>query len=396
MLRSMLTLLMMIAVTLDAQSPARPRARELGLAPGVFTPGSLNAITDVAGVTVGHATLIEGDSVRTGVTVIVPHGGNVFQDKVPGAVFVGNAFGKLAGSTQVDELGTIETPVALTTTLSVGAAVEGLVRWTIDQPGNADVRSVNALVGETNDGGLNDIRGLHVRPDHVIAALRAAKGGAVEEGSVGAGTGTQAFGWKGGIGTASRKLTAQYGGYTVGVLVQSNFGGVLTMGGAPIGKLLGRYSYRAGGPPSRPGGRFGEVAPLMENDAARADEGDGSCMIVVATDAPLDARDLKRLAARAVFGLARTGSSYSNGSGEFAIAFSTAADGRTRFGSTAPRTTTLLPTDAVSPLFQATLEATEEAVYNSMLKATSVTSRFGTAEALPVERVREILQKYPQ
>jgi D-aminopeptidase len=379
MMRSMPTLLIMIAVTLDAQSPARPRAREIGLAPGVFTPGSLNAITDVAGVTVGHATLIEGDSVRTGVTVIVPHGGNVFQDKVPGAVFVGNAFGKLAGSTQVDELGTIETPVALTTTLSVGAAVEGLVRWTIDQPGNANVRSVNALVGETNDGGLNDIRGLHVRPDHVIAALRAAKGGAVEEGSVGAGTGTQAFGWKGGIGTASRKLTAQYGGYTVGVLVQSNFGGVLTMGGAPIGKLLGRYSYRAGGA----GG-------------AREDQGDGSCMIVVATDAPLDARDLKRLAARAVFGLARTGSSYSNGSGEFAIAFSTAADGRTRFGSTAPRTTTLLPTDAVSPLFQATLEATEEAVYNSMLKATSVTSRFGTAEAIPVERVREILQKYPQ
>jgi D-aminopeptidase len=375
MMRSMLPLLIVIAVTLDAQSPARPRARDIGLAPGVFTPGALNAITDVAGVTVGHTTLIDGDSVRTGVTVVVPHGGNVFQDKVPGAVFVGNAFGKLAGSTQVDELGTIETPVALTTTLSVGAAVEGLVRWTIDQPGNANVRSVNALVGETNDGGLNDIRGLHVRPDHVIAAVRAANAGAVEEGSVGAGTGTQAFGWKGGIGTASRKLTGQYGGYTVGVLVQSNFGGVLTMGGAPVGKLLERHAYRAG---------------------VGQDQGDGSCMIIVATDAPLDARDLKRLAARAVFGLARTGSSYSNGSGDFAIAFSTAPDGRTRFGATAPRTTTILPTDAVSPLFQAALESTEEAVYNSLLKATSVTSRFGSAESLPVDRVREILKRYVQ
>ncbi len=268
MMRSMLTLLILIAVTLDAQSPARPRARDIGLAPGVFTPGALNAITDVAGVTVGHTTLIDGDSVRTGVTVVVPHGGNVFQDKVPGAVFVGNAFGKLAGSTQVDELGTIETPIALTTTLSVGAAIEGLVRWTIDQPGNANVRSVNALVGETNDGGLNDIRGLHVRPDHVIAALRLAKAGAVEEGSVGAGTGTQAFGWKGGLGTASRKLTAQYGSYTVGVLVQSNFGGVLTMGGAPVGKLLGRYAYR---PADRwRGTGKDEVSPKLDIDDQRA------------------------------------------------------------------------------------------------------------------------------
>jgi D-aminopeptidase len=398
-MRSMLMMLLSgLVMTLDAQSVSRPRAREIGLAPGVFAPGPLNAITDVSGVAVGHTTLVEGDHVRTGVTVIVPHGGNVFQDKVPGAVFVGNAFGKLAGSTQVDELGTIETPIALTNTLSVGAAVEGLVRWTIDQTGNANVRSVNALVGETNDGGLNDIRGLHVRPDHVIAALKAAKSGAVEEGSVGAGTGTQAFGWKGGIGTASRKLTAQYGGYTVGVLVQSNFGGVLTMGGAPIGKLLGRYSYQprtgAGGPPSRPAGRFGEVAPTRDSESARA--GDGSCMIVVATDAPLDARDLKRLAARAVFGLGRTGSSYSNGSGDFAIAFSTAVDGRTRFGATAPRTTTLLPTDGVSPLFEAALESTEEAVYNSLLRATTVSSRFGTAEALPIDRVREILKRYPQ
>jgi D-aminopeptidase len=366
-----------LIVQLSAQE-VRPRARDIGLAPGVFEPGPLNAITDVAGVTVGHTTIIQGDNIRTGVTVVVPHQGNVFQDKVPGAVFVGNAFGKLAGSTQVDELGTIETPVALTNTLSVGAVMEGIVRWTLDQPGNDTVRSVNALVGETNDGGLNDIRGLHVRPQHVIDALKAAKSGAVEEGSVGAGTGTQAFGWKGGIGTSSRKLESRYGGYTIGVLVQTNFGGVLTMGGAPVGKLLGRYAY-------------GPTGQRANGPTGKEDRGDGSCMIVVATDAPLDARDLKRIAARAVYGLARTGSSFSNGSGEFAIAFSTAPDLRTRFGSTAPQARTLLPTDGISPLFQAVLEATEEAVYNSLLKATTVTSRYGTADALPVDRVKEVL-----
>ena len=369
----------------------RPRARDLGLAPGVFEPGVLNAITDVAGVRVGHATVIEGDHVRTGVTVIVPHAGNVFQDKVPGAVFVGNAFGKLAGSTQVDELGTIETPIALTSTLSVGAAVEGLVRWTIDQAGNETVRSVNALVGETNDGGLNDIRGQHVRPAHVLEAIRAATGGPVQEGSVGAGTGTQAFGWKGGIGTASRTLDARFGGYTVGVLVQSNYGGVLTMDGAPVGKALGRYSYQ----PQR-AGQAGAPDARTLRVGVEDDHGDGSCMIVVATDAPIDARDLKRLAARAVFGLARTGSSFSNGSGDFAIAFSTAAGLRTRFGSAAAQSRTLLPTDGVSPLFQAALEATEEAVYNSLLKATAVSSRFGKADALPIDAVREILKRYPK
>ena len=371
------------AATTLAQQEARPRAREIGLAPGVFEPGANNAITDVAGVTVGHATLNQGDAIRTGVTVIVPHQGNVFQDKVPGAVFVGNAFGKLAGSTQVDELGTIETPIALTNTLSVGAVMDGLVRWTLDQPGNGNVRSVNALVGETNDGGLNDIRGQHVRPQHVLDALKAARSGVVDEGSVGAGTGTQAFGWKGGIGTSSRKLDARNGGYTVGVLVQSNYGGVLTMGGAPVGKILGRYAYQ----------------PRTQADSRelKAESvGDGSCMIVVATDAPIDARDLKRLAARAVFGLARTGSSYSNGSGDFAIAFTTAADLRTRFGSGAAQSRTLLPTDGVSPLFQAALEATEEAVYNSLLKATTVTSRSGKAEALPIDRVKEILGRYPR
>ena len=376
-----------VATTL-AQNEVRPRAREIGLAPGVFAPGARNAITDVAGVSVGHATLNQGEHIRTGVTVVIPHQGNVFQDKVPGAVFVGNAFGKLAGSTQVDELGTIETPIALTNTLSVGAVMDGIVRWTLDQSGNDNVRSVNALVGETNDGGLNDIRGQHVRPQHVLEALKAATTGDVQEGSVGAGTGTQAFGWKGGIGTSSRKLDASNGGYAVGVLVQSNYGGVLTMGGAPVGRLLGRYAYQ---PRAQ-----ARVVPADGREPTADSQGDGSCMIVVATDAPLDARDLKRLAARAVFGLARTGSSYSNGSGDFAIAFSTAADLRTRFSSSATQTRTLLPTDGVSPLFQAALEATEEAVYNSLLKATTVTSRSGKAEALPVERVREILARYPK
>jgi len=364
----------LVTMTLGAQPAGdRPRARDLGLSPGVFDPGAANAITDVGGVAVGQVTLSEGDRVRTGVTAILPHGGNLFQDKVPGAVFVGNAFGKLAGSTQVQELGTIETPIVLTSTLSVGAAVEGVVQWTLAQPGNANVRSVNALVGETNDSGLHDIRGLHVRPAHVVEAIRTARGGAVAEGSVGAGTGTQAFGWKGGIGTASRRLPERLGGFTIGVLVQSNFGGVLTMGGAPVGRELGRYAY----------------AP-----AARPGVDDGSCMIVVATDAPLDARDLTRLAARAVYGLARTGSSYSNGSGDYAIAFSTHASLRVAFGDASPRPRTVLPTDGVSPLFQAALEATEEAVYNSLLKATTVTSAVGTAQAIPVDRVREILRKY--
>ncbi len=366
-----------LAVTVISQE-RRPRARDLGLVPGVFEPGRLNAITDVAGVRVGQVTLANGDSVRTGVTAIVPHGGNLFQDKVAGAVFVGNAFGKLAGSTQVEELGTIETPIVLTNTLNVGAAVEGVVGWTLRQPGNEQVRSVNALVGETNDGGLNDIRGLHVRPAHVSEAIASARDGAVTEGSVGAGTGTQAFGWKGGIGTASRVLKGR-GDYSLGVLVQSNFGGVLTMGGAPVGKELGRYAF---------------APPRAQSPPADAQSPDGSCMIVVATDAPIDARDLRRLAARALFGLARTGSSYSNGSGDFAIAFTTSPEMRTTFGDQKPRTRSILPPEAVSPLFQAALEATEEAVYNSLLQATTVESRIGKAEAIPIEPVKEILRKY--
>ena len=379
----------------------RPRARDLGVVSGVHSPGPLNAITDVEGVRVGHTTVIEGDRVRTGVTAVVPHGGNVFQDKVAGAVFVGNAFGKLAGSTQVNELGTIETPVVLTNTLSVGTAMDAVVRYTIGEPGNEQVRSVNALVGETNDGGLNDIRGLHVTREHVIDAIRNAKTGPVAEGTVGAGTGTVCYGWKGGIGTSSRKLTLRQGqgergrDYTVGVLAQTNFGGNLTIGGVPIYKVLQPPNRRSADASRTP---FDSV--LARNRAFARPElvegrasADGSCMLVVATDAPLDARDLGRLAARAVFGLARTGSSYSNGSGDFAIAFSTSPELRSRFNDAAPRARTILPTDATSPLFEAALEATEEAIYNSLFQATTVRSASGTAEAIPLDRVRELLKK---
>ncbi len=344
----------------------RARARELGIAPGVFAPGPLNSITDVAGVLVGQVTLADSDTVRTGVTAILPHAGNLFREKVPGGVFVGNAFGKLAGSTQVQELGVIETPIVLTNTLSVGTAIESVVAWTLARKGNENVTSVNALVGETNDSRLNDIRGLHVHRDHVISAIDNAKAGVVEEGSVGAGTGTVCFEWKGGIGTSSRALPAQYGGYRIGVLVQTNFGGVLTILGAPIGKELGKYAY----------------APAS---------GDGSCMIVVATDAPLSGHECQRLAARAVFALGRTGSSYANGSGDFAIAFSTAAAARPRFGSLTALALETLPSDAMSPLFEAALEATEEAVYNSLLKATTTSANGRTVEAIPIDRVIQIL-----
>jgi D-aminopeptidase len=344
----------------------RPRARDLGVAPGVFATGPLNAITDVAGVRVGHLTLSEGGRVRTGVTVVVPHGGNLFRDKVPAGIFVGNGFGKLAGSTQVSELGTLETPVALTNTLAVGPVVEGLVAATLANPENAGVKSVNAVVGETNDGDLNDIAGGHVRPEHVRLALEAARSGPVGEGNVGAGTGTRCFGWKCGIGTASRRLPARHGGHVLGVLVQANFGGVLALDGVPVGKELGRHAY----------------------------SGDGSCMIVVATDAPLDARELRRLAARAVFALARTGSSFSSGSGDYAIAFSTAAGLRVRHGERAPSQRPLLPSDAVSPLFQAVLEATEEAVYNALLRSETTTANGITVEAISIDAVRALLEKY--
>lgn len=373
----MIAMFALVALTIAAASQVgsqqpRPRSRELGLAPGTLRPGTLNAITDVAGVRVGQITLVEGNNVRTGVTAILPHAGNLFQDKVPGAVFVGNAFGKLAGSTQVRELGTIESPIVLTNTLSVGTAVDAIVRWTLARTGNENVRSVNALVGETNDGSLNDVRGMHVTREHVLAAIASATEGPVEEGAVGAGTGTIAFGWKGGIGTSSRLVQQQNDTWTIGVLVQTNYGGKLTMGGVPIWKELSPGNRTAGGPDP---------------------PADGSCMIVVATDAPLDARDLARLAARAVFALARTGSTYSNGSGDFAIAFSTHPSLRVT-GATVPQPRNILPTDAVSGLFEATLDATEEAVYNSLLKATDTSGSGHTVLALPIEPLRSLLRKY--
>jgi len=347
-----------------------------------MTPGALNAITDVADVRVGHTTIIEGDTVRTGVTAILPHGGNLFQNKVAGAVFVGNAFGKLAGSTQVQELGTIETPIVLTNTLSVGTAVDAVVRWTTAQAGNENVRSVNALVGETNDGTLNDIRGQHVTRDHVLAAINGAKTGAVEEGAVGAGTGTIAFGWKGGIGTSSRTVRQGTNGnetWTVGVLVQTNYGGKLVINGVPVWKEL---------TPAR-----GSGGADLSRRSAEGAKADGSCMIVVATDAPLDAKNLQRLAARAIFALARTGSTYSNGSGDFAIAFSTHAAQRVT-PAAGPQTRSVLPTDGVSNLFEAVLDATEEAVDNSLLKATDVTANGRTVRAIPVDALQALLKKY--
>ena len=359
-----------------AEAAARPRAREIGLQIGILKPGTNNAITDVAGVLVGHLTLWSGEDVRTGVTAILPHGGNVFQDKVPAAVVVGNGFGKLVGTTQVEELGNLETPIVLTNTLSVFAAADALIDYTLRQQGNEEVRSVNPVVGETNDGYLNDIRAGHVGREHVLAAIRAAAAGPVPEGTVGAGTGTRCFGFKGGIGTASRRLPKAAGGYVVGVLVQSNFGGVLTVDGAPVGEQLGRFYLK-------------ELV-----DAQEAEE--GSCMIVVATDAPLDARGLKRLGRRALLGLAATGSPMTHGSGDYVIAFSTAEAVRVPHAARRrERTQTILRDGALSPLFQAVREATEEAILNSLFRATSVTGFHGRkVEALPLDRVVEICRRY--
>jgi D-aminopeptidase len=368
------------------KAETRSRARDLGLVVGVLPVGRWNAITDVAGVRVGHATLIRGESVRTGVTAVVPHGGNLFQEKVPAAVFVGNGFGKLMGSTQVDELGELETPILLTSTLNVPRVADALIDFMLALPGNEQVRSINPVVAETNDGFLNDIRGRHVGRAEVFAALAGAQEGAVAEGSVGAGTGTVAFGFKGGIGTASRVVPAARGGYTVGVLVQTNYGGVLTINGAPVGRELGRYYLREELEPAR--------ARKIQG-AERNDSADGSVIVVVATDAPLDARNLKRLAARAMLGLGRTGAAATNGSGDYIIAFSTAAGLRVRHGEAGTRDLRLLSNEAMSPLFLATIEATEEAVYNSLLRATSVVGRDGNrAEALPLDRTIEILRKY--
>lgn len=359
-----------VAVAQDA----RPRARELGIKIGVLPLGANNAITDVAGVTVGQTTIVRGENVRTGVTAIVPHGGNLFREKVPGAVFVGNGFGKLAGSTQVNELGEIETPILLTSTLSVPKTADFLMDYMLGLAGNEEVRSINPVVAETNDGGLNDIRGRHITRDDVFSALKRAASGPVAEGSVGAGTGTVAFGWKGGIGTASRKLPASLGGYTMGVLVQSNFGGVLAVDGAPVGEELGQFYLKnvVSGTPTAP-------------------VGDGSIIIVIATDAPVDHRQLKRLASRSMVGLGRTGSSMTNGSGDYAIAFSTA---NRINASDRIRNIQVLGNDAMSPLFQAVIEATEEAIINSLLKATTVTGNGRTVEAIPIEKVKEILAKY--
>jgi D-aminopeptidase len=365
---------------------ARPRARDLGIRPGVFAPGPQNAITDVPGVRVGHATIVTGDNVRTGVTAILPHAGNLYQEKVAAAVHVFNAFGKVVGSTQVQELGQLETPILLTNTLSVWDAAAALADWVLAQPGNETVRSINPVVGETNDGWLNDIRGRHVKAEHVRQALERARGSenaAVEEGSVGAGTGTIAFGWKGGIGTSSRRVPLpQNRAFVLGVLVQSNFGGSLTVDGVPVWRQL------------RPARETTAAAnPREANSPA-----DGSCMIVVATDAPLDARQLGRLAARAIHGMARTGSSGSHGSGDYVIAFSTtnrvAARPAEERGAAAKETSAAIGREEeLSPLFRAVIEATEEAIYNSLLRATTVRGRDGhTAEAIPIDKLRELLK----
>jgi D-aminopeptidase len=344
---------------------------------GVLAPGKWNAITDVAGVRVGHRTIVEGSSIRTGVTAVLPHSGDVFRRKVPAAVWVGNGFGKAAGFLQVKELGNLETPIVLTNTLAIAPAIEALVSWTLSRPGNEDVRSVNAVVGETNDGRLNDIRARRVTARDVTAALEAASSGPVAEGSVGAGTGTVAFGWKGGIGASSRVLPEGLGGWTVGALVQSNFDGVLTIDGVRVGELLGRYRFRK------------EIEGLAERP-----EG-GSCMIVVATDAPLSSRNLERIAERALFGLARTGSFMDNGSGDFVIAFST-KNVEEHEPKARVRTVEEVNNDSVGPLFLATVEAVEEAVLNSLTKATTVTGYRGrTVEALPIDRLRELLANRP-
>jgi D-aminopeptidase len=360
-MRNVLLLLSLIATALPGQS-TRPRARDIGLVVGSLPPGPLNAITDVAGVRVGHTTVARGDSINTGVTAILPHSGNPFRDKVPAAIVVGNGFGKLVGSTQVNELGELESPIVLTCTLCVPRAADAVLTWLLALPGNEDVRSANPVVAETNDGYLNNIRARPITEAEVLTAIRGATEGPVAEGAVGAGRGTVAFGWKGGIGTASRRLPQEMGGWTLGVLVQTNYGGDLTIGGAPVGREL------------REAGRGKGEGP---------GSADGSIIMVVATDAPLDHLRLERLARRALAGLARTGSTFSNGSGDYVIAFST---NRTA--------TTVVANDAISPLFQAAIEATEEAIYNSLLRAETVRGYRGVVRALPIDSTVMILKRY--
>ncbi|GAB5522028.1 MAG: P1 family peptidase [Rhodothermales bacterium] len=371
-MRLLLILLLNILLIPIAMAQDRPRAREAGVAPGILPTGPLNAITDVEGVRVGQVTLIDGDSIRTGVTAILPHSDNLYQNKVPAGFAVGNGYGKFMGSTQIRELGEIETPIVLTNTLSVPRAADGVIGWTLAQPGNERVRSVNAIVGETNDGYLNAIRARAVQPEHVVAAIDGAMSGPVAEGSVGAGTGTITFGWKGGIGTSSRRLPALLGGYTVGVLVQTNYGGVLDILGVPVGQLLDQYYLR---------------------DALDRGDADGSIILIVATDAPLSDRNLERVARRALLAIARTGSPMTNGSGDYALAFSTAESVR----RTPARRRELspiadLPNSSMSPLFQATMEAAEEAIYNALFKATTMSGDQGTIEALPLDQVLPLLR----
>jgi D-aminopeptidase len=348
----------------------RPRARDLGIAPGILAPGPLNAITDVVGVRVGHVTMVRGDSVNTGATAILPHGGNLYQDRVPAGFFQGNGYGKFAGSTQVIELGEIETPIILTNTLSVAQGMEAVIGWTLDHEGNERVRSVNAVVGETNDGFLNDIRGRHLRAATIRQAIASARTGPVEEGSIGAGRGTVSFGWKGGIGTSSRQLPGQLGGYTLGALVQTNYGGILRIDGVPVGEELGQY--------------------FMKDVLDRGDA-DGSVIVVLATDAPLSDRNLERLAARAMLAIGRTGSPATNGSGDYIIAFSTAEEVR-RGQDRQPLNG--LDNDRMSPLFQAAVEATEEAILNALFKATTVDGHRGRVEAIDIDAVREVMQRF--
>ncbi len=366
--------LLILCINSEVALGQAKRARDYGIEIGVFKSGALNAITDVPGVQVGHTTLIKDDHIRTGVTAILPHDKNIYQWKVPAAIYIGNGYGKLAGYSQVKELGNIETPIVLTNTLSVPTAMDALISYTLALRGNEHVRSVNAVVGETNDGYLNDIRGRHVNEEHVIQAIRNAGTGPVDEGNVGAGTGTICFGWKGGIGTASRVIPQSLGGYIVGVLVQTNFGGVLQINGVPVGVALDQYSYR---------------------DAVR-DEADGSCMIVVITNAPLSSRNLERVAKRAMLGLAKTGGIASNGSGDYVIALSTASENRIPASSESSfLKQKLLRNDHMSSLFMATIEATEEAIINSLFAAETMTGRDGhTVEALPVQKVLEILKKH--
>ena len=370
------TLLSVVCFSAAAQPAQRGRIRDFGIEPGIFKPGTYNAITDVPGVKVGHVTLIEGDNVRTGVTAIVPHDGNIFRKKCPAAIWAGNGFGKLAGVTQVKELGNIETPIVLTNTLSVAQGIEGVLTYTMNQKGNENVRSVNAIVGETNDGYLNDIRGRHVKADDVVRAILEAKGGPVEEGCVGAGVGTVCFSWKGGIGTSSRVLPDDLGGYTVGVLVQTNYGGILEIDGVPVGQRLGQYSFK----------KSVENPDYLLNP-------DGSCMMVVITDAPLDARNLERLAKRAMMGIAKTGGIASNGSGDYVIALSVNPENLID-ESTERYYPTLLHNEDMSPLFEATIEATAEALWNSLFMATDMKGRDGNfVPALPIEPVLQAMKQ---